>query len=89
MKHSAIVLTLLLVTCNGCVLLKTDERVDVVIAMTDLAAGRQITDKDITISSIPVSKFTRDMPRTSAQVLGRTTTVAISKGELVLLSEMK
>lgn len=82
---------LLLLTCAslGCVLLKTDERIDVVVAATELDAGRKITDKDITITSIPVSRMTPDMPRKSSQVVGRTTKVRISKGEQMLISEMK
>jgi flagella basal body P-ring formation protein FlgA len=84
------VLTLLLVCAStSCFLLKTDEQVDVVVAATDLSAGRTITDTDITITSIPVSKFTRDMPRKSSQVVGHTTKVPIPRGELILLSEMK
>ena len=72
----------------SCFLLKTDERVDVVIAATDLAAGKQVTDGDITITAIPVSAITKDMPRKTSQVVGHTTKVAISKGKQVLLSEV-
>ena len=90
MKWSRTVLTLVLAfATSGCVLLKTDERIDVVVAATDLAAGKKITDKDITITSIPVSAMTRDMPRKSSQVVGHTTKVAISKGDRILLSELK
>jgi Flp pilus assembly protein CpaB len=92
MKCSRAVLALVLVLAfasAACVLLKTDERIDVVIAATDLGAGRKITDKDITITGIPVSKITRDMPRKSSQVVGHTTQVPISKGELILLSKVK
>ena len=74
---------------TSCVLLKTDERIDVVVAAMDLNAGRTITDKDITITSIPVSAITQDMPRKSSQVVGHTTRVSISKGKLILLSEVK
>jgi flagella basal body P-ring formation protein FlgA len=90
MKYSRLLVALLL-TCASisCLLLKTDERIDVIVAATNLEAGTKITDKDITISSIPVSKMTQDMPRKSSQVVGRTTKVRISKGEQVLLSEMK
>ena len=90
MKSSRTVLTLMLVCASSaCVLLKTDERIDVVVAATDLGAGTRITDKDITITSIPVSAITRDMPRKSSQVVGHTTTAPISKGKLILLSEVK
>jgi Flp pilus assembly protein CpaB len=90
MKSSRTVLTLVLASAStACVLLKTDERIDVVVATTDLGAGRKITDKDITITSIPVSAITRDMPRKSSQVVGHTTKVPISKGEQILLSELK
>lgn len=90
MKHSGIALTLLLACAStACILLKTDERIDVVVAATDLDAGKKVTDKDITIATIPVSKMTRDIPRKSSQVVGRTTKVHISKGDLILLSEMK
>lgn len=73
---------------TACVLLKTDERVDIVIAATDLAAGKQITDRDITITSIPVSAINKDIPRKSSQVVGHTTRVPISKGEQILLSKV-
>jgi len=90
MKSSRTVLTLVLASAStACVLLKTDERIDVVVATTDLGAGRKITDKDITITSIPVSAITRDMPRKSSQVVGHTTKAPISKGEQILLSEVK
>ena len=90
MKGSRTVLTLVLAFAStACILLKTDERIDVVVAATDLGAGRKITEKDITITSIPVSSITRDMPRKSAQVVGHTTKVPISKGEQILLSELK
>jgi flagella basal body P-ring formation protein FlgA len=90
MKYSRLLLALL-VTCTsiGCLLLKSDERIDVVVAATNLEAGTKLAEKDITINSIPVSKMTPDMPRKSSQVVGRTTKVRISKGEQVLLSEMK
>jgi flagella basal body P-ring formation protein FlgA len=74
---------------TSCVLLKTDEGIEVVVAATDLDAGRAITDKDTTITSIPVSTITGDMPRKSSQVVGHTTRVPISKGKLILLSEVK
>ena len=68
------VLTVLLAFVpTPCFLFKTDERVDIVIAATDLAAGRQITDRDITITSIPVSAIIRDMPRKSSGVIGHKT----------------
>lgn len=90
MKRSPIVLALTLALAStSCFLLKTDERVDVVVAATDLSAGKTITDKDITITSIPVSAMTQDMPRKSAQVVGHTTKVPISKGGMILLSELK
>ena len=90
MKVSRTLLTLVLAfASNACFLLKTDERIDVVVAATDLGAGKTITDKDITITSIPVSEFTRDMPRKSSQVVGHVTSVPISKGKQILLSEMK
>jgi flagella basal body P-ring formation protein FlgA len=90
MKWSRTVLTLLLALAStGCILLKTDERIDVVVAATDLGAGRKITDKDITITSMKVSGLTRDVPRKSSQVVGYTTKVPISKGELILLSKVK
>ena len=90
MKWSRTVLTLVLALAStACVLLKTDERIDVVVAATELGAGMKITDKDITITSIPVSAITRDVPRKSSQVVGHTTKVPISKGELILLSEVK
>lgn len=80
---------LLTFATTACVLLKTDERIDVVVAATDLGAGRKITEQDITITSIPVSAITRDMPRKSSQVVGHTTKVPISKGEQILLSNLK
>ena len=90
MKSSGTVLTLVLAFASpACVLLKTDERVDVVVAATDLGTGKKITDKDITITSIPVSTITRDMPRKSSQVVGHTTKVPITKGARILLSELK
>jgi Flp pilus assembly protein CpaB len=90
MKWSRTVLTLVLAfNSTACVLLKTDERIDVVVAATDLGAGRKITDKDITITGMPVSRLTRDMPRKSSQVVGYTTKVPISKGEPILLSKVK
>jgi Flp pilus assembly protein CpaB len=52
MKWSRTVLTLVLALASTAyVLLKTDERIDVVVAATDLGAGRKITDKDITITA--------------------------------------
>jgi len=52
MKWSRTVLTLVLALAStACVLLKTDERIDFVVAASDLGAGRKITDKDITITS--------------------------------------
>jgi flagella basal body P-ring formation protein FlgA len=90
MKRRRMVLTLVLALfSNSCFLLKTDERVDVVIAATDLGAGNQITDRDITIVAMPVSAVTQDMPRKSSQVVGHTTKVPIHKGALILLSELK
>jgi flagella basal body P-ring formation protein FlgA len=90
MKWSRTVLAFVLAfSSSACVLLKTDERIDVVVAATDLSAGRKITDKDITIVGMPVSRLTRDMPRKSSQVVGYTTKVAISRGELILLSKVK
>ncbi len=90
MKYSRLALMLLLTLAStSCFLLKTDERIDVVVAATNLEAGRKITDNDITITSIPVSKMTPDMPRKSSQVVGRTTKLHIAKGEQILLSEMK
>lgn len=90
MKCSRMVLTLVLVFAStACVLLKTDERIDVVVAATDLGAGKKITDKDITVTSMKVSALTRDIPRKSSQVVGYTTKVPISKGELILLSKVK
>lgn len=74
---------------TGCFLLKTDERVEVMIATADLAAGKQITDQDITITAVPVSSITQDVPRKSSQVVGHTTKVVIPKGALILLSELK
>lgn len=90
MKSLPTVLTLLLVfVSTACFLLKTDERVDVVVAATDLASGRTITDQDITITSSPVSAVTRDMPRKTSEVVGHTTKVSIAKGQQILLSELK
>jgi len=90
MKWSRTVLTLVLaLASSACILLKTDERIDVVVAATDLGAGRKITDKDITVTSMKVSALTQDMPRKSSQVVGYTTKVSISKGELILLSKVK
>lgn len=89
-RNTRTVLTLLLAfATTACVLLKTDERIDVVVAATDLGTGRKITEQDITITSIPVSAMTRDMPRKSSQVVGHTTKVPISKGEQILLSKLK
>ena len=83
------VLTLLLAFIpTSCLLLKTDERVDVVIAATDLGAGRKIMDKDITVTEAGVSTVTPDMPRKSSQVVGHTIKVPIAKGQLILLSEI-
>jgi flagella basal body P-ring formation protein FlgA len=59
------------------------------VAATDLGAGRKITDKDITIIGMPVSRLTGDMPRKSSQVVGYTTKVPIPKGEMILLSKVK
>lgn len=73
----------------ACFLLKTDERVDVVIAATALVAGKQITERDITISAIPVSAMTKDMPRKASQVVGHTTKVSISRGQQILLSNLE
>ena len=73
---------------TSCVLPKTEERIDVVVPATDLGAGRQITDYDITITSMPISKLTPDIPGKSSQVVGYTTKVPISKGELILLSKL-
>ena len=57
MKWSRMLLLLVLAfTSTACVLLKTDERIDVVVAATDLGAGRKITDKDITVIGMPVSR---------------------------------
>lgn len=90
MKRSRTFLMLvLLLASTACVLLKTDERIDVVIAATDLAAGKKITDKDLTVTTIPVSAVTRDVPRKSSQVVGHTTQVPIARGELILLSKVK
>lgn len=90
MKCSRTVLMLLVAFMStSCVLLKTDERIDVVIAATDLGAGRKITEEDITVTSMPVSEVTQDMPRKGSQVVGHTTNVPISKGERILLSELK
>ena len=89
-RNTRTVLTLLLAfVTTACVLLKTDERIDVVVAATDIGAGRKITEQDITITSIPVSAMTRDMPRKSSQVVGHTTRVPISKGGQILLSNLK
>jgi flagella basal body P-ring formation protein FlgA len=89
-RNTRTVLTLLLAfATTACVLLKTDERIDVVVAATDIGAGRKITEQDITITSIPVSAMTRDMPRKSSQVVGHTTRVPIFKGEQILLSNLK
>ena len=90
MRWSCAVLALLLaIVLNSCLLLKTDERVDAVIAATDLSAGKQIADHDITITAVPVSSITQDVPRRSSQVVGHTTKVAIPKGAPILLSELK
>jgi Flp pilus assembly protein CpaB len=90
MKWLRMLLTLVLVfSSTACVLLKTDERIDVVVAATDLGAGRKITEKDITVTSMPVSRLTQDMPRKSSQVVGYTTKVPISRGEMILLSKVK
>ena len=90
MKWSRTVLALVLAfTSTACVLLKTDERIDVMVAKTDLGPGRKITDNDITITSMPVSRVTRDIPRKTSQVVGYTTRVPIFKGELILLSKLK
>lgn len=90
MRWSCTVLALALAfAANSCFLLKTDERVDVVIAATDLAAGKQITDRDVTITAMPVSSITQDVPRKSSQVVGHTTKEPIHKGALILLSELK
>ena len=90
MKWSRTVLALVLaMTSNACFLLKTDERVDVLIAATDLTADKQITDRDITIIAVPVSTITQDVPRKKSQVLGHTTKMPIPKGGVILLSELK
>lgn len=74
---------------TACFLLKTDERVEVVIAATDLVAEKQITERDITITAIPVSEITKDMPRKASQVVGHTTRVTISRGQQILLSNLE
>ena len=80
-RNTRTVLTLLLAfVTTSCVLLKTDERIDVVVAATDIGAGRKITDKDIMIASIRVSAITRDIPRKSSEVVGHATKVGIAKG---------
>lgn len=84
----AVLTVLLAFVAASCFLLKTDEQVDIIVAATNLAAGRQITDQDITITSIPVSAITRDMPRKSSEVIGHTTRVPIFKGEQILLSKV-
>lgn len=90
MRWSRAVLALVLTSAsNACFLLKTDERVDVVTAATDLAAGKQISDQDTTISAVSVSSITQDVPRKSTQVVGHKAKVAIPKGALILLSELK
>ena len=90
--HTRTVLTALTVLLafisTACVLLKTDERIDVVIAATDLPAGKKITEHDITITAIPVSAITKDMPRKTAQVVGHSTRVSISRGQQILLSNL-
>ena len=83
-----ILMLVLTVTSTACVLLKTDERIDVVVAATDLSVGKKITDQDITVTSMPVSAITKDMPRKSSQVVAHTTKVPISKGKLILLSQV-
>lgn len=89
MKRSRTILMLLLAFAStSCFLLKTDERVDVVIAATDLDAGRKITDQDITVTEMSVSTVTQDMPRKGSQVVGHTTKVPISKGKQILLSQV-
>ena len=88
-RNALIVITVLLASLSeSCFLLKTDEQIDVVIAATDLAAGKKITEQDITITAIPVSRFTKDMPRKSSQVVGHTTKVSISRGQQILLSNL-
>lgn len=90
MTCSRTVLMLALVFAStGCILLKTDEQIDVMVAATDLGAERKLTDKDITTTSMPVSAMTPDVPRKSSQVVGHTTKVHISKGQPILLSELK
>ena len=90
MKRPLLILALVLAfTASACFLLKTDERIDVVIAAADLAAGTQIADRDITITAMPVSSVTPDTPRKTSQVVGHTTKVPIRKGDLILLSELK
>ena len=84
----AVLMSILAFACSACFLLKTDERIDVLIAASDLGPGKKITDKDITVTSIPVSAVTSDMPRKSGQVVGHTTKVPISKGQQILLSEV-
>lgn len=88
MKWSRMLLTLLLAfNSTACVLLKTDERIDVMVAKTDLGGGRKITDSDITITSMPVSRLTQDMPRKSSQVVGYTTKVPISSSQVPALAK--
>jgi len=83
-------LTLMLAFASAsCLLLKTDERVDVVIAATDVVAGKQITERDITITSLSVSAITKDMPRKTSQVVGHRTKVSISRGQQILLSNLE
>jgi len=84
-----VITVLLAFVSASCFLLKTDERIDVVIAATDLAAGKKITEQDITITAIPVSGFTKDMPRKSSQVVGHTTKVSISRGQQILISNLE
>jgi flagella basal body P-ring formation protein FlgA len=73
----------------SCFLLKTDERVEVIISATDIVARKQITEPDITIIEIPVSAITKDMPRKTSQVVGHITKVSISRGKQILLSNLE
>lgn len=87
--RATILMLLLAFATSSCFLLRTDERVDVIVAATNLNAGTQITASDLTVIAIPVSAITQDMPRKDSQVIGHTIKVPISKGQQILLSQLK
>ena len=63
--------------------------VDVMVARTKLNPGTKIEEKHLKTIRIPLKDLPAGAPRKRSQVLGHTTKVRISEGELILLSEVK